>query len=200
MQVTGDALLALVVGFVGILITLVQLVIEFRARRRNRDAELTDWGMRVISMMAELEEACLPLVSSSVDSPSQFASMAHKASALVDQGRLFFPNVPFSNVDRGYRVKLLDEVVRACYVAQHMAQHLEADGAALRAQVWSARTRFVMLLQEIVRPTLRTVKLRDAGERIPNDPGQWSAPEFIPGVVVARVVPHIDPLDLARRP
>lgn len=96
-----------------------------RAEARQRDAEMTRWGSDVIDMMAELETACLPIALGSHYSNQEVEHLSHHASALVDRGRLFFPNVPGGSEgphDEGTRVKLLDEVLRACYVARPISR------------------------------------------------------------------------------
>eukprot|EP01041_Mallomonas_annulata_P033286 gene33286-55883_t len=64
---------------------------ERRGEAHKRDVELLHWGDRVISCMARIETLCEGW-DASLDKPHSRVLTA-EASALVDQGRLFFPNV-----------------------------------------------------------------------------------------------------------
>jgi hypothetical protein len=169
------------------LVALVQwLVSERNARRdrlvdqqvqaRERDTDLTNWGMQVISLMAELEAACDPFGESVELEQSATERLAFRASALVDQGRLFFPNVDVAGTPGGIRVALLDEVLRTFYCARHLAATGRKDGPLLKAHVWHSRKRFVNRLQSQIRLTLRNVVADDAGDSIPKSPLVWSLP------------------------
>lgn len=142
----------------------------------RRDSDLTTWGTQVLALMAEIEAQCWPLVSDTTLDAAYVEKLSWRASALVDAGRLFFPRVDVPTSTKGYRVRLLDEVLRACYVARHVAAHGRHDGELLRLQVWRARGRFVELLQAQVRMTMRPVGLADAGERVDPDPRRWPRP------------------------
>ncbi|TPK80385.1 hypothetical protein FJ527_01005 [Mesorhizobium sp. B2-4-18] len=153
---------------------------EKRNRDRQRDTEMTRWGGEVIDVMAEIETACAPLTTENAYGPAAIEALSHRASALVDRGRLFFPNVQFENRsavnDEGIRVRVLDQVLRACYVARHMVVHGNEDGLKLRGQVWEARRRFVILLQNEMAGSLREVGADSAGDHVPIDPRLWAPP------------------------
>lgn len=195
---------------VGILALVQWLVSERNAKRKLeaekrendklRDVELTEWGMRVIAMMAELESHCAPIGRDIPFDSAAAERLGCQASALADQGRLFFPNVEVPNTERGYRVKLLDEVLRASYVAQYLAYHGRENAEVLRAQVWSARTRFVRLLQKEMQSALVPVQHSDAGVSIPVDPTLWPAPQFTPRVLSYFEAPRRAVQDLAVHP
>ncbi|MBN9069227.1 MAG: hypothetical protein J0H60_22985, partial [Rhizobiales bacterium] len=149
-----EALVASAIALLAVVLTCVQVYIELSARKRQRDNELTSWGMRTISVMAELESQCAPFAKEVRFDSATAESLSHQASALVDQGRFFFPNVSVVGDPRGYRVDLLDEVLRAFHVARYLATYGAADGHLLRAHVWSARTRFVKYLQREMKMSL----------------------------------------------
>lgn len=152
---------------------------EESARSRQRDVELTRWGNSVIELMAELEAECFPLAASAKSRSHVVETLAWRASALVDQGRLFFPNIGASDKSSGDRIGLLDEVIRATYVAQYVAAgRTEVDGKLLRAHVYSARKRFIKSLQERTRPALYEVNDSETGVRVPLDPRDWPQPSF----------------------
>lgn len=148
-------------------------------RVRQRDANVAIWGGQVIDLMAELEVACWPSSSEPSAEPAKFHELGQRASALVDRGRLFFPNVKpdyAPPADEGVRVRILDQVLRACYVARHMAVAREIDARLMRHHVWQARREFVALLQGEIRESLRRVTVESAGDSIPVHPATWRKP------------------------
>lgn len=194
----SEGMLASVAGVAAVLVTLAQWYFSSRAASRQRDAEMTQWGHEVIDVMAEIETACFPLSPETKYSPPEIEKLSERASALVDKGRLFFPNVEdrdrfnllgltmgwlptFSKSkraddmggDKGTRVKILDHVLRACYAARHLAIGYDGDKEALRAHVWKSRGDFVSLLQEEMGNSLRRKDSDGAGQHVPKDPRAW---------------------------
>lgn len=184
-------------GVAGLILTALQWWFSHQASSRQRDAEMTRWAWDVIDLMAELETVCAPLDPAEPPSSSSVVeAIGHRASALVDKGRLFFPNVKQGTVFRGLgslltgdregreideegvRVKVLDEVLRACYVARHLATGPAMPRATLREQVWSARRRFVALVQGEMGRSLRRVSKASAGDHIPSNPAAWCPPKY----------------------
>lgn len=195
-----EAIIGAATVAVGIL-TIVQLALSNRAEKRHREAELQAtrlqaeedkaaearqrdadmalWGGSVIDLMAELEVACYPLAEETAIRPSTFEHLGSRASALVDRGRLFFPNVQSGNGsggDEGTRVEILDHVLRACYIGQHLAVHGNVAPKLMRQHIWQSRRRFVMLLQTEMRQSLRKVGKESEGVKIPLDPESWTKP------------------------
>ncbi|MBD9371347.1 hypothetical protein IB238_01670 [Rhizobium sp. ARZ01] len=197
----SEGMLAAVAGVAAVLVTLAQWFFSSRAASRQRDVEMTQWGHEVIDVMAEIETACSPLSSETKYSPAKIEKLSERASALVDKGRLFFPNVkdegrrtllglsiswppitskrkPIENSDdKGTRVAILDHVLRACYAARHLAIGFDGDKEALRAHVWQSRGDFVSLLQKEMGNSLRRKDGDGAGEHVPKDPRFWGRPE-----------------------
>ncbi|TPL19434.1 hypothetical protein FJ952_11065 [Mesorhizobium sp. B2-4-10] len=148
---------------------------EVLQQARQRDAQMAAWAAEVIHLMADLEVLCYPLAVDLVPKASEFEVASAKASALVDRGRMFFPNVMLGQDPDGIRVQLLDHVLRCCYVARHMAAGGGGD-RVMRHHVWQARRRFVTLLQDEMKLSLRTVKEDSAGSGVLIDPRQWREP------------------------
>lgn len=161
------------IALVGLLLAIIQWVISLRASKRERDSDLTGWGGEVVYLMAELETFCDPIVKDSNLDRSAVERLSFQASALVDRGRLFFPNVKNRPREEGIRTKILDEVLRACYAARYLAAHGVTNDRALREQVWAMRKRFVELLQEEMRPSLRKVGKDHIGQHVEMDPALW---------------------------
>ncbi|TKB20430.1 MAG: hypothetical protein E5V75_05015 [Mesorhizobium sp.] len=161
------------------LIALVQWYISIRVAARRRDSDLARWGGEVIDLMAELETFCDPIVKDGILDRVAVERLSFRASALVDKGRLFFPNVKNgrrSREDEGTRIKLLDEVLRACYVARHLAKNGRGN-RLLRQQVWEMRGRFISILQEEMSISLRKVHQKHSGDHVPMDPEKWPPPK-----------------------
>lgn len=194
LQETGDLWGAAATLAVGAFASL-QWWLSHVQQRRQRDAELMRWGRQVIALMAELESHCRPLRSKAKDAVDfeRVEALAAAASALVDEGRLFFSNVhrekapagtPRLAAFSGFRPLILDEVLRAYYVARALATRGRTGGDQLREQVWSARGRFVTCLQAEMGASLRRTSHRNMGEEIDPDPTRW-------GVLIDRE--HADP-------
>ncbi|MEY9584068.1 hypothetical protein [Sinorhizobium fredii] len=198
----SEGMLAAIAGVAAVVVTLAQWYFSSRAASRQRDVEMTQWGHEVIDVMAEIETACFPLSPETRYCPSEIEKLSQQASALVDKGRLFFPNVKDegrgtlfgltiswlpafpkrkpvgdSGYDKGTRVEILDHVLRACYAARHLAIGFDGDKETLRAHVWQSRGNFVSLLQEEMGNSLRRKDSDGAGEHVPKDPRLWGFPE-----------------------
>ncbi len=165
------------------LLAYVQWRISHQHEVRQRDAELLSWGKECISLMAELERHCAPIndASGKFDC-ARVETLAWTSSALVDQGRLFFSNVGHSAAPAkshalrafsGFRPAILDEVLRAHYVARYLATHGETSGANLRQHVWTARGRFVSELQAEMGPSVKRMPEDATGEELNPDPTTW---------------------------
>lgn len=172
----SEQLIGVLIAILTIVITGAQFVLSWLSGRRQRDAELTTWAHKVIETMAEIETACFPISSGTIYSPKECEVLSYKASALVDQGRLFFPNVinkKWNREDEGTRVKILDQVLRACYAARYLAAEQAVDRERLRAHIWAARKNFTILLQAEMGKSMRKSPRDKAGEHIPTDPSKW---------------------------
>ncbi|MHB9445724.1 hypothetical protein ACYG9R_03000 [Mesorhizobium sp. RSR565B] len=161
------------IALVGLLLAIIQWVISLGKAKRERDSDLTGWGSDVIDLMAELETHCDPIVKDGTLDRAAVERLSFQASALVDKGRLFFPNVKDSPQSDGIRTKILDEVLRACYAARYLSAHGVTNNRALREQVWAMRKRFVELLQQEMRPSLRKVGKDHIGQHVEMEPALW---------------------------
>lgn len=171
-------MLGAIAGIAAVVVTVGQLLYSFWLSQRQRDGEMTRWGADVIGLMAELETAASPLSAETDYTSAEIERLGHRASALLDYGRLFFANVKSvkSHDDEGIRVKILDQVLRACYVARYLATHPDADGFLLRRHMWEARRTFVTLLQKEMGCALKRSGIDSQGEHVPKDPLLWIQP------------------------
>jgi hypothetical protein len=195
----AGAVATLIVGLLGLL----QWAISNRARARGRDKELFDWGGAVIDLMAAIETLALEGVAEAdapPEHPTPFKVRAReqmsKASALVDKGPLFFLNVQTAGFDRrqrkrkgpaaagrerggayrGFRVKILDEVIRAYLIAQYLAANGPPQDPVLRNRMRAARRRFVSHLQNEMSRSLKRSSAEKSGEPVPGDLYSWPEP------------------------
>ena len=169
------------------LFTLFAWLTTQRDKARKRDHELFDWGCDVIRTMSEIETQAAEIRAGQIGQPfptggrETLLDLKSRSSALVDQGRPFFPNVKQSRRQRadgtaafkGTRVAVLDEVVRAFMVARHLCDHGPPQDEVLREQMRRARRRFVTHLQREMGRSLRRPPVDAAGESVPRDPYQW---------------------------
>lgn len=152
---------------------------EQRRLDRQRDTQLTEWGMRVVKLMAELESACEFASAEAKQQEETARRLAWQASALVDQGRLFYPNIRSGEDPSGFRPKLLDEVVRATYIAKAIVTEASIDRNSLRGHAYSARRRFIAILQHKTDASLFHGETDDIGSSISKDVTTWESPEAL---------------------
>lgn len=170
----------LAVGVLGFL----QWLWSSRARARQRDKELFDWGGEAIQLMAAIESQARP--DALGDVAIRCETYAARASALVDIGRLFFPNIQTRGLDvrpgraamtrdayAGHRVAILDEVLRAYHGARHLADHGSAQDWTLHQHLRDARRRFVTHLQNEMERSLRKTSADMRGKPVPDNPAEW---------------------------
>lgn len=172
----SEGMIASIAAIAAVAVTLGQWLFSMMAERRQRDVQMTTWGNEVIETMAAIETACAPISSGTQSTTRDFELLGERASVLVDQGRFFFPNVKERRNlpnDHGTRVKLLDQVLKACYVARYLATEPVTDRETLKQKVWKARRRFVYLLQEEMGASLRKVGEDSTGDAIPKNPEDW---------------------------
>ncbi len=184
------AVATLCVGALG----LFQWYVNLRAQARTRDHELFDWGSEVIDLMTTLE-----MLSSETVRPEHEPAFRQRcrelmaqASALIDKGRLFFPNVQTATFSiqragkntpdrsparerayRGFRVKILDEVIRAFKVAKYLNANGPSQDDTVRQKMRASRRRFVSILQREMGRSLRRSSRSQTGAPVSEDPNQW---------------------------
>jgi hypothetical protein len=167
------ALATVLVGVLGF----VQWWMSERARARTRDEAMLRWGSEVIDLMAEVQMIC-EFGKAAATPGYSLVNAAAKASALVDRGRMFFQNVHLEgdaivSGGRGFRVAILDEVVRTYFVAKHLAGSGGEPASKLRARMWEARRGFVDKLQAEMGKSLNKSPVERMGAGVSSDPLKW---------------------------
>ena len=155
-----------------------QWVMSERRRQRARDVELVRWANDAIRCFAQVEDLCAYWAPGS-DSKAARA-LAVEASALVDQGRLFFPNVRRSAgrqedgaIRAGKRPAILDELLRVFSVARLAAREPDVDIRRFQDVLWAGRVRFVSSLQLEMGKALRETPSDRQGADFDPDPRNW---------------------------
>jgi hypothetical protein len=153
-----------------------QRQIEAAREARRRDDELLHWGDAVLTCMSRIETLC-EFGPESKESMSPLL-LVSEASALVDRGRLFFPNVETDDLvgdddGRGLRVAILDEVVRAYYLAKFAIAMPHDDLTRFKSKIRGARRRFVKHLQVEMGASLTKSAREKIGVSVSPDPNRW---------------------------
>lgn len=154
---------------------------------RHRDDRVLDWASRVLVAFAELEVGCRNRTPTE-DVSERASQIAARASALIDEGRFFFPNVDTTKqrfvFDRdndgraGLRQRVLDDVVRLYIVASSIQSESANCCADAAAVLWRTRQSFV---EQVQTQTLSTLQMRtpslaaaeSAGSGISSDWRSW---------------------------
>ena len=154
---------------------------------RHRDDRVLDWATRVLVAFAELEVSCRNR-GPTEDASERASQIAARASALIDEGRFFFPNVDTTKqrfvFDRhnegraGLRQRVLDDVVRLYIIASSIQSDSANCCADAAAVLWRARQSFVEQVQSHTFSTLRmrtpsSAKAESAGDGISMDWRSW---------------------------
>jgi hypothetical protein len=185
------AVATIVVGLLGLL----QWYISARTTARTRDHDLYAWGCSVIDLMTTLEMLATETVRAEFE-PSyrqRCRELMAEASALIDKGRLFFPNVqtasfsvqgprPSNRVrtndprraSRGFRVRILDEVIRAFMVAKFLNANGPQVDNLVRYKLRESRRRFLSFLQVEMGQSLKRSSRRETGGPVGDDPREWA--------------------------
>ena len=152
----APVVLAVVAG----VFSLFQWLLAARERSDERDDELLAWGAKVMDAMAELETLCANPASlwPGVEFDRERLAIAARLSSLVDQGRMFFPNVQTKGQQRGdkpaayrgSRVVILDQVIAGYDVAHLIPLAGPERKGQLQQPLRDARREFVSLLQREV--------------------------------------------------
>lgn len=130
--------------------------------RLHREDHIIEWSRTCLTLLAEIEErtnADVP-AATPIFTREEFVRLRSRLSALIDEGRLYFPNVqdPFKGAKKdaayqGHRQPILDTLV---YVYDRLKSIADETNAAGRREKISAlnqlRRRFVSEVQGTIDP------------------------------------------------
>jgi hypothetical protein len=161
---TGEALVGLGAALISVLGALMTYLISTRQTRVNvenlkfsNDTAVIAWANRVVSMMSEGQE--LAKIAPRADAgwiAERQVALAFGLSALVDEGRWYFPNHGKKDGDegmptayRGHRQAILDHIVAGYDAVQSLAEPTAQNAIGV------ARRNFVSDVQQAVDPSRR---------------------------------------------
>lgn len=127
----GSAIVAMFGAFLSARETKKQRKLQVETLRQRVDAASLDWGNEAISLLGEagdVAQMCQSPVSGDAIEECK-RDVARRLSAMVDRGRLFFPNIdPGSKgaekegAYRGHRPPILDALMYAFYEVQEISR------------------------------------------------------------------------------
>ncbi|MEL7482034.1 MAG: hypothetical protein AAGJ29_10785 [Pseudomonadota bacterium] len=140
-----------------------QLRLEEERLRREIDQDTLAWGRNVIEAFADAGDLCDRMALPEFHNEQR--EIARRISALVDMGRMYFPNVDregrgiiFKSVHgahktrafRGYRPPILDALMFAFYEVRALGNTDVCQGG--QSYIWECRRLFVSELQAHIDP------------------------------------------------
>lgn len=141
--------------------------LDYEGFLHERMRDILEWGEKVILVMAEAEQLVEAKATNRRPDPEMIKSLMSRLSALVDVGRMFFPNYDHENrgvekpfAYRGYRQRILDHCLRiheTLAIVNKKESPTRGDSHLLRVQ--KARRNFVSDLQIFIDP--RRLKLSE---------------------------------------
>jgi hypothetical protein len=144
------SVLALVLNIV---ITSRQTRVSVETFKFNNDTQLMNWANRVVVAMAEAYH---------LTAKTDVHPLATNLSALIDEGRWYFPNMGKKETDhekpgayRGMRQAVLDHIVAAYNAVVAMPRADEQAWQQHMASIHEARRHFVSEIQHAVDPRRR---------------------------------------------
>ena len=159
----GSAAISVIALLINLVITSRQTRVSVESLMFNNDSQVMNWANRVVGAMSEAHH----LSSAGNVSPAyvheRALGLATSLSALIDEGRWFFPNIGKKETDhekpgayKGTRQAVLDHVVAAYDAVTVMQRADDAARAGLVAGIHDARRHFVSEVQHAVDPRRRS--------------------------------------------
>ena len=152
---------------IGLLIALTQAIIAFYLIRLTRNIhsnqvklqrllKLQEWGNECIDSLAEADHFFASGMgeTSAADDRKLRKNLLARLSSLIDQGRIFFENVPANSYGaeklpayRGLRPKILDPLIAVYRAIKNLDQRSERANDRTSDRLFEWRKYFVSLLQ-----------------------------------------------------
>ncbi|MCE9521046.1 MAG: hypothetical protein K8S25_01280 [Alphaproteobacteria bacterium] len=155
----GISLVALAIN---LLITRRQTRISFETLKFNNDSQVMNWANRVVVAMSEALHVSGATNVSAAFLHERGLSLSTNLSALIDEGRWFFPNTGSRSTDgekpgayRGSRQAILDHVFVVYQCASELQQFGDGSREALAGRIAEAKRHFVTEVQHAVDPRRR---------------------------------------------
>ncbi len=145
----------------------------FEQVRTQRDSGIIGWTKECVDVLSECESfvICYSPTDLQGEVRDRYNALYHRLSALIDQGRMFFPNQEPDGKGgdkpaayRGYRQLILTVLVRAYdRLADFTGTTSEAERQQLRQSLMALRRLFVSEAQLAINPR-RFMALKDMNE------------------------------------
>jgi hypothetical protein len=104
-----------------------------RSARNDVLAQVREWGNDVVDLLADARGLCQRASLNPGDFERERAKLQSRASALLDRGRFFFPNLPTQLIDKGLRPPILDVLMIAHELVPGISEEKLANGRRERA-------------------------------------------------------------------
>jgi hypothetical protein len=156
----GISLIALALN---LLITQRQTRISVESLKFNNDSQVMTWANRVVESMAEAQHLCQVTTAPDARTHERSLNLASMLSALLDEGRWFFPNVGRKETDadkhgayQGSRQAILDHVIGVYNCLEEFRHAGSGSREDLAAAIGTHRRAFVSEVQRAVDPRRRS--------------------------------------------
>lgn len=157
-----SAAISVLALLLNILITSRQTRVSVESLKFNNDSQVMNWANRTVAAMAEAQHICASPNVSALYLHERAITLATVLSALIDEGRWFFPNVGRRTTDpdkpgayRGTRQPILDYLVSAYEAVNTLMRSEDAEREPLVAKIAEAKRHFVSEVQHAVDPRRR---------------------------------------------
>lgn len=148
-----SAVVSVLAVVLNIALTSRQTRISVETFKFNNDTQVMNWANRVVVAMAEAYH---------LNPKTDLQALATNLSALIDEGRWFFPNIGKKETDhekhgayQGKRQAVLDSIVAVYDAVVAMPGANEQGRQELMAHIHAARRSFVSEIQHAVDPRRR---------------------------------------------
>jgi hypothetical protein len=155
----GISLIALALN---VLITQRQTRISVETLKFNNDGQVMTWANRVAEAMSEAQHLCQVTTAPDARTHERSLTLASMLSALLDEGRWFFPNVGRKPTDvekhgayRGTRQAILDHVFGVYTCLEEFRHSGDKSREDLASAIATHRRAFVSEVQHAVDPRRR---------------------------------------------
>lgn len=155
----GISVIALAIN---VLITQRQMRVSIETLKFNNDGQVMAWANRVVEAMSEAQHLCQVTTAPDARTHERSLTLAASLSALLDEGRWFFPNVGRKATDvekpgayRGARQAILDHVVGVYTCLEEFRHSGDKSREDLASAIATHRRAFVSEVQHAVDPRRR---------------------------------------------
>lgn len=145
-----------------ILITQRQTRISVEGLKFNNDSQVMTWANRVVESMSEAQHLCQSTTAADARTHERGFALAAMLSALLDEGRWFFPNIGKKETDaekqgayQGSRQAILDHVIGVYNCLEEFRHGGGGSREDLAAAIGTHRRAFVSEVQRSVDPRRR---------------------------------------------